>query len=83
MKIISFDVGTKNLAYCIFDVNVDKSYIITGWGILDLINKPVYQCCAKQKKNHTLYVEKKQHTLIRNLNIIVNSTLKAMYWDYR
>jgi hypothetical protein len=52
MKIISFDVGIKNLAYCIFDVNNDKAttYTIIKWGILDLINKPVFHCGAKQKK---------------------------------
>ena len=52
MKIISFDVGIKNLAYCIFDVSNDKTktYTIEKWGILDLINKPVFHCSAKQKK---------------------------------
>jgi len=85
MKIISFDVGTKNLAYCIFEVNADKSYIITGWGILDLINKPVYQCCAKQKKKpHTIcgkkatYIDKefkyycKQHAKSHVLGLPLN-----------
>lgn len=68
MKIISFDVGIKNLAYCIFEVNTDKSYTITDWGVLDLINKPVFRCCAKQKKKpHTVcgkkatYIDKQQH----------------------
>lgn len=56
MKIISFDVGIKNLAYCIFDVNEDNNttknanYTIHDWGILDLINKPIFSCGSKQKK---------------------------------
>ena len=50
MKIISFDVGIKNLAYCIFDVDDNKKYTILDWGILDLINKPVFLCESKQKK---------------------------------
>ena len=50
MKIISFDVGIKNLAYCIFDVNNDKKFKIHDWGIIDLVNKPVFHCSSKQKK---------------------------------
>ena len=52
MKIISFDVGIKNLAYCIFNVTDDKTktYTIEKWGVLDLINRPVFYCGAKQKK---------------------------------
>lgn len=52
MKIISFDVGIKNLAYCILEVKEDeaKSYTICDWGILNLVNKPVFSCGSKQKK---------------------------------
>jgi hypothetical protein len=50
MKIISFDVGIKNLAYCILDVNQDKKFKIHDWGIIDLVNKPVFLCGCKQKK---------------------------------
>lgn len=55
MKIISFDVGIKNLAYCIIDVDNDKKYKIYDWGIIDLMNKPVFNCSSKQKKKpHTI-----------------------------
>lgn len=50
MKIISFDVGIKNLAYCILDIKPNKDYTICDWGILNLINKPVFKCGCKQKK---------------------------------
>ncbi|MGI9554518.1 MAG: hypothetical protein ACR2M6_00985 [Vampirovibrionia bacterium] len=50
MKIISFDVGIKNLAYCIIEVDEHKTYTICGWGILNLVNKPVFSCGSKQKK---------------------------------
>lgn len=67
MKIISFDVGIKNLAYCIFDVSDEKKYTILDWGILDLINKPIFHCGAKKKKNpnelcgkKATYVDKNQ-----------------------
>ena len=39
VKILSFDIGIKNLAYCLLentDINVDSS--ILDWGIIDLIN---------------------------------------------
>ena len=36
MKILSFDVGIINLAYCIFDSNLSK---ITHWGIIDLCER--------------------------------------------
>ena len=34
MKIISYDVGIKNLAYCICDENMK----IIRWDIIDLLN---------------------------------------------
>ena len=51
MKIISFDVGIKNLAYCILEVTDHKKYTILDWGIINLINKPIFKCGCKQKKN--------------------------------
>jgi hypothetical protein len=66
MKLISFDVGTKNLAYCLLDTddvatndtNNDKDtdktdkykYTIQEWGIFDLTNKQVFKCGANQKR---------------------------------
>jgi hypothetical protein len=50
MKIISFDVGIKNLAYCILEVTDDTNYTILDWGIINLINKPIFNCGCKQKK---------------------------------
>ena len=49
MKIISFDVGIKNLAYCILEVNEDEARCkICDWDMID--NKPVFSCGSKQKK---------------------------------
>ena len=46
--IISFDVGIKNLAYCIFD-NSDIDYKITHWDVANLCGeKP--KCCHLTKK---------------------------------
>jgi len=51
MKIISFDVGIKNLAYCIFDVS--QSIHIADWRVVSLMNHetPTLTCtCKKSKK---------------------------------
>ena len=50
MKIISFDVGIKNLAYCLFEVNEKNDFTIIQWGVVDLLNRQVYSCGANQKK---------------------------------
>jgi len=48
MKVLSFDIGIKNMAYCLFecidvdvDVDVDKSIRVQDWGILDLAESGV------------------------------------------
>lgn len=45
MKIISWDVGIKNLAYCILDEsdNIDKPFNIYDWDIINLIEYD-YKC---------------------------------------
>ena len=45
MKILSFDVGIKNLAYCLID---DKDYTIDDWGILNISSEPVCEHCNKK-----------------------------------
>jgi len=54
MKLISFDVGIKNMAYCIFDCSQNIS--IDGWDVLNLMDidlpKPICGCktIPKSKK---------------------------------
>jgi hypothetical protein len=45
MKLISFDIGIKNMAYCFFDVSGGEQSII-DWNVLNLLEKenPVEQC---------------------------------------
>ena len=45
MKILSFDVGIKNLAYCLID---NKDYSIEDWGIINISVDPVCSHCNKQ-----------------------------------
>jgi len=39
MKIISIDVGIKNLAFCLFSVDDKDKYQIEDWGVIDLSQK--------------------------------------------
>ena len=43
---IGWDIGIKNLSYCI----IDKNNKIFKWGILDLCNTESYKCCGITKK---------------------------------
>ena len=46
MKLISFDVGIKNMAYCIFDISGQLSII--GWNVLNLLEEePVTETCSQ------------------------------------
>lgn len=50
MKICSFDVGIKNLAYCIIDKKDDGTFSIIDWKIIDIINfnsKCCFENCSK------------------------------------
>ena len=49
MKIISIDVGIKNLAYCLMDYN-DENYSILEWDIIDLCNNTTINCTQNLKK---------------------------------
>lgn len=56
MRMISFDVGIKNMAFCIFDVSFSQVSILQ-WGILNLMddlstssnNKPLCNCVIPPK----------------------------------
>tara|TARA_B110000977_G_scaffold153848_1_gene195481 strand:+ start:45 stop:725 length:681 start_codon:yes stop_codon:yes gene_type:complete len=48
MKILSFDIGIKNLAYCVIDV--DKNNKIEDWGILNISVEPVCEHILKDKR---------------------------------
>lgn len=55
MKVLSFDVGIKNLAYCLLDTE-DTQSEISDWGILNISVEPVCEhqmkgkCCDKTAK---------------------------------
>jgi hypothetical protein len=63
MKILSIDVGIKNLAYCLFDIKNNKTYDIISWGVTNIGNtNKEYKCCSiikKQKKTTNNICNKK------------------------
>lgn len=65
MKIISFDVGIKNMAYCIFELS-GNTFEISKWGIMDLIdsNKQEKQFCGCIQTNGSKC--KNQARFVRN-----------------
>jgi len=52
MKLISFDIGIKNMGYCIFEISGNVP-LIKSWDIINLINieKKIDKCNCKLKNN--------------------------------
>lgn len=52
-KMLSFDIGIKNMAYCFFDISGTNNPAIKAWGILNLMDEedpiPKCQCVLKPK----------------------------------
>jgi hypothetical protein len=52
MRIVSIDVGIKNLAFCLFEKDVDSSYYnISKWDIVNLSQEDEIQKCICIEKN--------------------------------
>lgn len=51
MNVLSFDVGMKNLAYCLFKIE-NKQYTILDWDVINICsnNKEIKQICQGVKK---------------------------------
>jgi len=68
MKILSFDVGIKNLAYCLFSINCSNNKLlkIIKWDVINLCESSMSlnekkNTCSKCKKN-ALYVNSENAT---------------------
>ena len=50
MKVLSFDVGIINLAYCLIDFKNEKEWEILNWGIINLTDRNKLKCedCGKK-----------------------------------
>ena len=57
MKILSFDVGIKNLAYCLFSINCcnDKLLKIIKWDVINLCESTSSSSSSSLNKNKTKY----------------------------
>jgi hypothetical protein len=50
MKILSIDVGIKNLAFCLFEkLNNSEYFKIKKWDIVNICEQEVYNCCFEDK----------------------------------
>lgn len=73
MKILSWDVGVKNLAYCLIDINdKTKKFNIVQWNVIDLMDS-LQKCQHKHgdkscDKIATCYVTSKDNTNILDSN---------------
>lgn len=60
MRLISIDVGIKNLAFCLFEVEDPNIYKICAWDIVDLSQEgETLRCCIKNKNNTTCTMDAK------------------------
>ena len=63
MKIASFDIGIKNMAYCVFEYNADISGSrypnIIDWNVLNLGDTEVLHCCNQTLKKSSQICNKK------------------------
>jgi len=52
MKLLSIDIGIKNLAFCLFNINSKDQFCIEKWDTINLCNnqKTTCQACLKSKK---------------------------------
>jgi hypothetical protein len=77
IRLISFDIGIKNMAYCIFDINPNemRELEIVDWNILNLSssssNRKIIEkctCCIspKKKSQSSLKASNKNNTNIQN-----------------
>ena len=50
MKLLSIDVGVKNLAYCLFTIDDNNSYSIDAWNVVNLCNELKKKCQSTNSK---------------------------------
>tara|TARA_B110000483_G_scaffold186230_2_gene220402 strand:+ start:486 stop:1316 length:831 start_codon:yes stop_codon:yes gene_type:complete len=49
MKIASFDIGIKNMAYCVFDISCNGLPKIVHWNVVNLTRDEVHSCSCTLK----------------------------------
>lgn len=61
MKLLSIDVGIKNLACCIFDINTDKSFKILDWVVVNICEDEDAKICCFSTQDKCNIIAKYQH----------------------
>lgn len=52
MKILSIDVGIKNLAICLFEKSpVDQNFKVTKWDVVNISQQETHTCCFVEKND--------------------------------
>lgn len=78
MRVLSIDVGIKNLAYCLIETNVEnKSYRIIKWDVLNLLGETNYKC--NHMKNNDKSICDKKATHLRNDKYACSLHMKKLY----
>jgi hypothetical protein len=63
-RILSIDVGIKNLAFCLFEKHIDSSYFnIAKWDIINLSQEDEIQTCKCTEKNGIICNKPAKYTL--------------------
>lgn len=50
-SLLSFDVGIKNLSFCLLSLDEDNNYTINEWGIINLVDDETENICNGTRKN--------------------------------
>ena len=79
MKILSIDVGMKNLAYCLFNIHDNLEYNIEKWDVIDLCKEKIHMCGEKKKNENPV---KKRQNFLKMINIIVKFVLEIKNTRY-
>ena len=80
-KIISIDVGIKNLAFCLFSVNEQTYNQILLWDVLNLSQKTEIKCCDQSCNSAVKFFKNGEYYCLKHAN--KHSTYKIAKADLR
>mgnify|MGYP003351999107 CR=1 FL=1 len=64
MKILSFDIGIVNMAYCLMESLPNKQIRILDWQVLNIAGIPDCSMCKKRAKSYVLLNNHKDPTAV-------------------
>ena len=75
MRILSIDVGMRNLAYCYIETKEDKSFTVEKWEVVNLCLDEPHKCCgmiSNKRKNKDQKKDKKEKQCDKNARYFFN-----------